>query len=52
MIIYVSHCIKDCAFMSRTEEEGLDGMFGDSISIAYKFLLSICKAIDAERLIQ
>ena len=37
--------------LSRTEEEGLDGKFGDSISIAYKLLLSIGKAIDAERLI-
>ena len=37
--------------LSRAEEEGLDGKFGDSISIAYKLLLSIGKATDAERLI-
>ena len=38
-------------YLTREEEDGLDGKLGESISIAYKILLSIGKATDAEKLI-
>lgn len=37
--------------LTKEEEEALDGKYGQSISIAYKILVSIGKATDAERLI-
>ncbi len=38
-------------YLSKEEEEALDGKYGDALALAYRVLVAIGKAMDADRLI-
>ncbi|MEM4175540.1 MAG: aconitase X, partial [Candidatus Nitrosocaldus sp.] len=37
--------------LSREEEDALDGKYGDALAVAYRILLAIGNAMDADRLV-